>query len=502
MKVRIRLFQTLAASLLVALATSSSYGDALLQVDFGSRLPNSPLQPGFQGMWGTNDHPTSATFGPYTVELHADSSMTGTQSSRGFFDKLSGFGGRIDNVDASFRNFYTDFFFNRSTINGEGIDLKVSGLTPNLPYTLTVLSYDADASPTVPTRQEWGPQAGSNTTGTSTAIDMLRTTPDPGFEFPSQLWQAEWTGSMQVSTTTGTLDIFGTTSAGSRGTVLNGFKLNDGTNDVLVLDLGEGASANVQPGFHHISGGHFDADGASDGTSQAVGAYTVSVQRMGGAPGDTGFYNEYAIRMGGEIPRPAAHNLFRDCFCNISSTEGNGILLTIDGVTPNTEYDLRIYDMDPAAGATTINRWGPSSSGNTTGDTATIDLERAPPPQSTESPDHYVTIRVQATDTTLEVFGTTVDGTGFGGVRLNGFELFAVESNLEGDFNLDGNVDAADYVMWRKNDNSPGTYTQWTTNFGASSGTGGGNGAVPEPTSASSILLLTLTVAAALRRRP
>ena len=53
-----------------------------------------------------------------------------------------------------------------------------------------------------------------------------------------------------MSTTTGTLDIFGTTSAGARGTILNGFKLNDGVTDVLTVDLGEGApNGSIQPGF-------------------------------------------------------------------------------------------------------------------------------------------------------------------------------------------------------------------------------------------------------------
>ena len=119
----------LAPVILTALAISPTQAVPLVAVDFGSALPKTPAQAEFQGMWGTNDQPTVATLGAYTVQLQADSSMTGTQSSRGFLDKLSGFGGRIDNVDPSIRDFYRGFFFNRSTINGEGIDLKLSGLT-------------------------------------------------------------------------------------------------------------------------------------------------------------------------------------------------------------------------------------------------------------------------------------------------------------------------------------------------------------------------------------
>jgi hypothetical protein len=56
-----------------------------------------------------------------------------------------------------------------------------------------------------------------------------------------------------------------------------------------------------------------------------------------------------------------------------------------------------------------------------------------------------------------------------------------------GDYNGDGSVDAADYVMWRKSDiNGAQGYTDWRTNFGAGGTGGSGMGlvstaAVPEP---------------------
>jgi probable HAF family extracellular repeat protein len=58
---------------------------------------------------------------------------------------------------------------------------------------------------------------------------------------------------------------------------------------------------------------------------------------------------------------------------------------------------------------------------------------------------------------------------------------------IPGDFNHDGTVDAADYVVWRKNPG--GIYTQndfnlWRANFGAMAGSGAGataNATVPEP---------------------
>jgi hypothetical protein len=60
---------------------------------------------------------------------------------------------------------------------------------------------------------------------------------------------------------------------------------------------------------------------------------------------------------------------------------------------------------------------------------------------------------------------------------------------LPGDHNQDGTVDAADYVVWRKNPDAFGGgagYSAWRTNFGrlagsGSSATGSANSAVPEP---------------------
>jgi len=49
-----------------------------------------------------------------------------------------------------------------------------------------------------------------------------------------------------------------------------------------------------------------------------------------------------------------------------------------------------------------------------------------------------------------------------------------------GDFNSDGNVDSADYVVWRKNGGPAQDYDDWFENFGSGSGSGGSD-VVPEP---------------------
>jgi hypothetical protein len=74
-----------------------------------------------------------------------------------------------------------------------------------------------------------------------------------------------------------------------------------------------------------------------------------------------------------------------------------------------------------------------------------------------------------------------------------------------GDFNQDGVVDAADYIVWRKSGGSQADYNDWRTNFSA---TASGAAAVAPSASASAVpepstlgLLLPLAAAALRRRR-
>ncbi|HEX2477502.1 MAG TPA: hypothetical protein VHK01_22285 [Lacipirellulaceae bacterium] len=75
---------------------------------------------------------------------------------------------------------------------------------------------------------------------------------------------------------------------------------------------------------------------------------------------------------------------------------------------------------------------------------------------------------------------------------------------LPGDFNADGTVDAADYVVWRKNVGGQfdeADYLAWRTNFGRSNGTGANAlAAVPEP-SAFIALLVSVIVITLLSRK-
>jgi hypothetical protein len=74
--------------------------------------------------------------------------------------------------------------------------------------------------------------------------------------------------------------------------------------------------------------------------------------------------------------------------------------------------------------------------------------------------------------------------------------------DLPGDYNNNGTVDAADYVMWRENDGSQAGYNIWRANFGSTAVGGAStssNDAVPE--AATLIMILTGTLAMFSRRR-
>jgi fibronectin-binding autotransporter adhesin len=69
---------------------------------------------------------------------------------------------------------------------------------------------------------------------------------------------------------------------------------------------------------------------------------------------------------------------------------------------------------------------------------------------------------------------------------------------ITGDYNGNGVVDAADYVLWRKSPGTfggPGGYDTWRSRFGNISGSGSG-GAVPEPSALVLMSLASLTLAA------
>jgi T5SS/PEP-CTERM-associated repeat protein len=80
--------------------------------------------------------------------------------------------------------------------------------------------------------------------------------------------------------------------------------------------------------------------------------------------------------------------------------------------------------------------------------------------------------------------------------------VLSVVVSLPGDYNLNGTVDAADYVVWRKNDGPPTGYITWRDNFGRTAGSGSGvtvYATIPEP--ATAVALMFAAVGWSLSRR-
>jgi hypothetical protein len=87
--------------------------------------------------------------------------------------------------------------------------------------------------------------------------------------------------------------------------------------------------------------------------------------------------------------------------------------------------------------------------------------------------------------------------------NANSLVLQVGAAGLPGDYNGNGVVDAADYVLWRKSPGSfggAGGYTTWRANFGKPGGSGLGSPAVPEPTSAMLALMASVGLVVCARR--
>jgi hypothetical protein len=88
---------------------------------------------------------------------------------------------------------------------------------------------------------------------------------------------------------------------------------------------------------------------------------------------------------------------------------------------------------------------------------------------------------------------------------IDNFSFSQVSAGVNGDYNNNGKVDAADYVLWRNGDSpdsSQAGYNLWKANFGnpPGSGSGLGSSAVPEPSTLRLMGVLLIGLATGSRR--
>jgi hypothetical protein len=195
-------------ALVVAVVTlieaQASQAAAVLSVDFGHNPPGTPVQPDFTSVAGaTSESSHTEAVGGFTVQVEGD----------GFFH--AGF--NAGNVAPAVAPLFEDYYYNNSTDPAVGIKVTITGITPNLPYDVTIWSYDEDNIFSV-TPTQWGPAAGSATTGATGIVSDSAGTP-----YPSSL--SEKSTTIRLVSNTNQLAFFGASTGGSGGTRLNGFQL-------------------------------------------------------------------------------------------------------------------------------------------------------------------------------------------------------------------------------------------------------------------------------------
>ncbi len=467
---RVSLVATVATAAVVF--PTHAFAVPLLAVDFGAA--ENYVQSGFTELAGTvSQSSANSTFGSYTVDLAGQG--FGTAS-----------GSHAAAISQSVRPLYRDYYFNDSDVNGVGVNLSIGGVTPGTQYNLTLWSYDGDQSFTS-TNTLWSPI--NNSSGTSGSVTDFAT--------PRPTTLSDYGTTIQVTSTTSTLEIFGTTTSGGGGTRLNGFSLNNGVSDVLSVDLGQPSPppSPTQSGFQSMAGTFpLGPNSPPPSMTSTFGAYTVKIS---GDPYQSTDYTRVGFQdnaASASAIDPSIRALYEDGLNNdLDTNTGAGLSLSIQGVVPNAKYAVKVWSYNPDNTVyPTPTQFAPLAGSNTTGTTASITQTATPLPTSLN--DYSTLIYVSSTTSTLDIHAASTAN--FGGTRLNAFAL-----SLQGDYDGNNRVDEADYVVWRMDPASfggAGGYDAWRSNFGASISSGSGSAfqfAVPEPTTVvlTAICILSLS---------
>jgi hypothetical protein len=190
------------------------------------------------------------------------------------------------------------------------------------------------------------------------------------------------------------------------------------------------------------------------------------------------------------------------------SLADNRVHFEIQNLDPTKKYDLTFYGSHKySLDATTVYSVFSDSTFATQVASTTLQVMDTTDP-SKHNRDKVATITGVSPQTDNILFLQFVGMTGHEGY-LNSMEIVAeaAAAGVVGDYNNNGKVDAADYVLWRNNVGTttvlpndpaggiigPTQYNNWRSHFGASAGSGSGlvGGAVPEP---SSLMLVVAAV--------
>jgi hypothetical protein len=203
-----------------------------------------------------------------------------------------------------------------------------------------------------------------------------------------------------------------------------------------------------------------------------------------------------------------------------SATSSNPIITTNNNIFNRDSFALvahGLFDMPPgwsASGTPLIytSSFGAADFSQTAFDSDAIPelLRLSDFQQQNESVNVRFTIQTSTSGTvTLNHPGGTIVYTNSVDLIGDIQSLYLEGASLPGDFNLNGIVDAADYVVWRNSINTPAEYETWRSNFGNSAGSGvssasGWNSAINVPETSTHIglsaILLSLPIWHSYRR--
>ena len=174
----------------------------------------------------------------------------------------------------------------------------------------------------------------------------------------------------------------------------------------------------------------------------------------------------------------------------------NQVRFEIQQLDPTKKYNLTFFGSHKfSTDSTTVYSVYSDNTYSTMVGTASLDVQESIEPFNAHNRDKVATISnlsPQTSDILYVQFIGSAGGLGY----LNDMQIEAITTELTGDYNGNGTVDAADYVLWRDNPaahgGDPAGYNTWRENFGKTlvGGPGGGS-AIPEPMS-----LLLVVVAA------
>ena len=177
------------------------------------------------------------------------------------------------------------------------------------------------------------------------------------------------------------------------------------------------------------------------------------------------------------------------------SLADNRVRFQIQELDPTKKYNLTFFGSHKFSNdTTTVYSVYTDNTYSTLVDSASLDVQLAAEPWM-HNRDKVATISNLSPQTDNILYVQFVGSTGNLGY-LNDMQIEAITTELTGDYNANGTVDAADYVLWRDNPaahgGDPAGYNTWRTNFGRTLAGGPAVGsAIPEPTS----LLLAVVAA-------